>query len=218
MLRALDAPGEAGVIHRINWDLRYPIPAGMARGGGGGGGEEGGGGPSLVKPGAIQLPIPSHDIGPRGPHIAPGTFKVTLEIDGVAGESRTFEVRGDPSSAITLAQHKARETFVVDVMEVQAAVETLADDLATRRKAASGDAAARLQALEQRLIGVTGGRGGGGGGRGGAQPVRQRLGGLITGFVGSGARTAWPLRRPRCARRLPARRLIWPRSKGIKTP
>jgi photosystem II stability/assembly factor-like uncharacterized protein len=190
MLRAMDAPGEAGVIHRINWDLRYPIPAGMARGGGGGGGGEEGGGPSLVKPGAVQLPIPSHDIGPRGPHVAPGTFKVTLEIDGVAGESRTFEVRGDPSSAITLTQHKARETFMVDVMEVQAAVETLADDLATRRKAATGDAAARLQALEQRLIGVTGGRGGGGGGgRGGAQPVRQRLGGLITGFVGSGART-----------------------------
>ncbi len=74
-------------------------------------------------------------------------------------------------------------------MELQATVETLADTLATRRKAATGDAAARLQALEARLVGVTGGRGGGGGGRGGAQALRQRLGGLITAFVGSGART-----------------------------
>jgi len=34
----------------------------------GGGGEEGGGGggPGTEKPGVIQLPIPSHDIGPRG--------------------------------------------------------------------------------------------------------------------------------------------------------
>ena len=44
----------------------------------------------------VQLPIPSHDIGPRGPHVAPGTFKVTLEVDGVAAESRTFEVRAIP--------------------------------------------------------------------------------------------------------------------------
>jgi photosystem II stability/assembly factor-like uncharacterized protein len=194
-IRTIDCPTESGVIHRVNWDLRYPIPPGMARGpstgsgqaaGAGGGGEEGGG-PSLVKPGAVQLPIPSHDIGPRGPHVAPGTFKITLEVDGVAGESRMFEVRPDPASSVTLTQHKARETFVVEVMELQSKVEALAQDLASRRKAATGDAAARLQALEQRLVGVGGG--GRGSGRGGAQPVRQRLGGLITAFVGSGART-----------------------------
>ena len=101
MIRAIDGPGEAGVIHRVNWDLRYPAPAGRRRGGGGGG-EEGGGGASLAgtrSRESMQLPIPSHDIGPRGPHVAPGTFKVTLDVDGVAGESRTFEVRGDPASS-----------------------------------------------------------------------------------------------------------------------
>jgi len=150
----------------------------------------------------IQLPVPSHDIGPRGPHIAPGTFKVTLDVDGVAAESRTFEVRGDPASAITLTQHKAREAFEIEVMELQTKVEKLATDLRARRTAATlrepqgrpgqgrgatGDEAARLQALELRLVGGGGGRGGGRGG--GPQPVRQRLNGLISAFVGSGART-----------------------------
>jgi hypothetical protein len=101
---------------------------------------------------------------------------------------------------VTLAQHKAREAFEVEVMDLQAKVEALANDLRTRRTAATGEEAARLQALEQRLVGG-GGRGRGAGvaevggeasagtGGRGAQPVRQRLGGLITAFVGSGART-----------------------------
>jgi hypothetical protein len=121
--------------------------------------------------------------------VAPGTFKVTLEVDGVATESRTFDVRGDPASTITLAQHKAREAFVIEVLDLLAHVESLATDLRTRRTAASGEVATRLQALEQRLIGGAVGRGGGGGGGRGAQPVRQRLAGLSNAFVGSGART-----------------------------
>jgi photosystem II stability/assembly factor-like uncharacterized protein len=192
VVRELTGPGTAGAIHRVNWDLRFTIPAGMARAGGGGGGDEGGGGgfgPGTEKPGVIALPVPSHDIGPRGPHIAPGTFSVTLDVDGVAIESRSFEVRSDPVSSITAAQHKAREAFVIDVMDQLARIERLATDLQTRRAAASGDEASRLQGLEQRLAGGAGGRGGGGGGRGGSQPARQRLAGLINAFVGSGART-----------------------------
>jgi hypothetical protein len=134
--------------------------------------------------------------------VAPGPFKVALDVDGAVAESRTFEVRGDPGSTITLTQHKAREAFEIEVMDLLAKIETLASDLGKRRAAATGDAAARLRALEQRLIGGGGGRGRGAAsteeapaaapagptGRG-AQPVRQRLGGLITAFVGSGART-----------------------------
>src|SRR5262249_35758273 len=126
---------------------------------------------------------------------------------GVAAESRTFEVRADPASSISPAQHKAREAFEIEVMDLLARIETLAADLTKRREASTGDEAARLRAIEQRLVGA-GGRGRGAGapqagaaaggeeggaptgrGRGGAQPVRQRLGGLITAFVGSGART-----------------------------
>jgi photosystem II stability/assembly factor-like uncharacterized protein len=187
MIRGVSGPGEAGIIHRVNWDLRYPVPPGGARGGGGGG-EEGGGGGGILRPGAIQLPIPSHDIGPRGPHVAPGTFKVTLEVDGTATESRTFEVRNDPGSAVTLTQHKSRETFVVEVMDLMAKVEALGEDVSKRRTAASGADATRLQGLEVRLVGAPGGGRGNRGG-GGVQPLRQQLNGLITAFVGSGART-----------------------------
>jgi hypothetical protein len=197
VIREISGPAEAGAIQRVNWDLRYPVPVGTGRGGGGGGGGEegGGGGPGTQKPGVIQLPVPSHEIGPRGPHVAPGTFKVTLEVDGTPGESRTFEVRADPASGVTLAQHKAREAFVVEVMELLAKVEKLATDLRTRRTAATGDEATRLQALETRLVG---GAGSGRGGRGGAaasggpvpaQPVRTRLSALINAYVMSGART-----------------------------
>jgi hypothetical protein len=131
--------------------------------------------------------------------VAPGTFKVTLEVDGVATESRTYTVRADPASAVTLLQHKAREAFVVDVMDLQAKIERLVTDVRARRAAATGEEATRLQGLETRLVG------GGAGGRGGRgpstssgqaapapapiQPVRTRLSGLINAFVGSGART-----------------------------
>jgi len=193
VVRALEAPSTPGVIHRVNWDLRYPVPVGLGRGGGGGEEGGGGGGPGSQKPGVIQLPVPSHEIGNRGPHIAPGTFKVTLEVDGTAAGSQTFEVRADPASNVTQAQHKAREAFSVEVMDLLAKVETLAKDLSARRAAATGPDAARLQTIEQRLVGVGGGRGGRGGAIPGGpppvQPVRQRLSTLINAFVGSGART-----------------------------
>ena len=194
VIREISGPGDAGVIHRVNWDLRYPAPAGGGRGGGGGGGEEGGGGGGATRAGAVQLPIPAHEIGTRGVQVAPGSFKVTLEVDGVAAESRTFDVRADPASAVSLADHKLREAFVVEVMDLQAKVAKMSADLAARRAAASGDEATRLQALEQRLGGGGGGRRGGGAGAAGAgpapvQPVSPRLSTLLSPFTMSGART-----------------------------
>ncbi len=185
-VRELTGPVSASVIHRVNWDLRYPLPPGV----GGGGGDEGGG--DQQRPGAIALPIPSHEIGPRGPHIAPGKFTVTLEVDGQAVATQPFEVRADPASSITAAQHKARDAFVVEASELLQTIDTLANALHSRSAAASGEEAARLRALEVRLVGGGGGRGGrgGGGGRGGAvQPLRQRLAALLNAFTGSGART-----------------------------
>ena len=192
MVRDVSGPGDAGVMHRVNWDLRFAVPAGMAGRGGGGGGEEGGGG-GAPRAGVVQLPIPSHDINTRGPNVAPGTFKVTLEVDGVATESRTFEVRADPASNVTIAQHKAREAFVVEVMDLLAKIDKMVADLRTRRGAATGEEATRLQTLEQRLAAAGGGRGGRGGGAAGGpapiQPVRTRLSGLLNTFNMSGART-----------------------------
>jgi photosystem II stability/assembly factor-like uncharacterized protein len=197
VVRTLDGRGEAGVIHRVNWDLRYPVPVAIGRGGGGGEEGAGAGGPGSEKPGVVQLPVPSHEIGPRGPHVAPGTFKVSLEVDGTPVGAQTFDVRADPASSVTLAQHKAREAFSVEVMDLLARVETLSKEIAAKRAGATGAEATRLQALEQALVGAAGrgGRGGGGAsaavatGRPPIQPVRQRLSALMNAFVGSGART-----------------------------
>jgi photosystem II stability/assembly factor-like uncharacterized protein len=192
VVRELSGSGKAGAVQRLNWDLRYALPAGAGRGagaGGGGGDEMAPAG--LQRAGVIQLPVPSHDIALRGPHVAPGTFTVTLDVDGVAVGSRTFEVRPDPASSVTAAQHRAREAFVVEVMALQDKVEQLATDLRTRRTAATGDDATRLQAIEARLGVAGGGRGGRGGGRGAAGPpsVRQRLTTLLNPYLMSGART-----------------------------
>src|SRR4029079_4232820 len=66
VVRELNGSTETGTILRVNWDLRFAPPAGGGRGGGGGGGEEGGGGGGAARAGAVQLPIPAHDIRARG--------------------------------------------------------------------------------------------------------------------------------------------------------
>ena len=208
-IRELTGPTTPGALHRVHWDLRFPPPpGGGGRGGGGGGGgaggmgeEEAGGGAGGRGRGAVvQLPIPSREIASRAPAIAPGTFKVTMEVDGTVVESRNFEVRADPALPYTLAQHKAREAFIMEAMDLQARVDSLATALRARREAATGEEVARLQALETRLVGAApaagggrGGRGGGGGGGGrgggGPQPVRQRFAGFANWGGISGART-----------------------------
>ena len=40
-------------------------------------------------PSLPDLPIPTHDIGSRGPYVSPGTYKVTLDVDvGQVQEAR----------------------------------------------------------------------------------------------------------------------------------
>jgi photosystem II stability/assembly factor-like uncharacterized protein len=192
VITRVDGPTSPGVIHRVNWDLRFPLPPGLG-GRGGGGGEEGGGGggPGSEKPGQIQLPIPSHPIAQRGILVAPGTFKVALEVDGTVAGTRTFEVRSDPAAAVTLEQQKAREAVAIEISDLLTKVQSIATELTTRRASASGDAATKLQALQTRLVGAAGGgRGRGGGGRGaGPQPVRQQLSGVFGAMTVSGAQT-----------------------------
>jgi photosystem II stability/assembly factor-like uncharacterized protein len=198
VIRELDGSAKPGVMQRAVWDLRHvPPPASAGAGNfggeeGGGGGGGGGGAPSDSAAGRggrgggrgagggrgradapMQLPIPPHDIGLRGPYVAPGTFKVTLDVDGDT-MSRTFEVRADPGLNVTLVQQKAREAFLLDVQATQVKVEEMASDLRNRRAAATGDAATKLQALERRL---TAGR----------DAPRGRLGGIARAYNGNGA-------------------------------
>jgi hypothetical protein len=200
VIREFDGPAKPGVIQRAVWDLRHVPPpasagagnfgggeegggggggapadtaAGGGRGGRGGGGGRGAGGGRGRADGPVQLPIPSHDIGLRGPYVAPGTFTVTLDVDGDT-TSRTFEVRGDPGLNVTLLQHRARETFLLDVQATQVKVEEMATDLRNRRTSATPEQATTLQALERRL---TAGR----------DAPRGRLGGIARAYNGTGA-------------------------------
>jgi hypothetical protein len=202
-VREINGSGDAGQILRTNWDLRFAPPAG-GRGGGGGAapGEEGGPSTGSGRGGerVVQLPIPSHDINGRGPLVAPGMFKVTMEVDGVTAGSKTFEVRADPASNVPLAAHKAREQMVLDVAELNAKIDAIMKDIAARKTAAAGDPAKlqALQSLEARIGAGGGGRGGRGGPSAGSgqagrpapvPPVRTRLGGLLGNFTISGATT-----------------------------
>ena len=203
-IRELTGPTTAGVVQRINWDLRYPPGAG---GGGGGGGGEEAGGPPPADPAAggaagggrggrggrggaprdtrPALPIPAHNIGARGFYVSPGTYTVTMEVDGEK-QTRQFEVRGEPGSMVTLVDHKAREAFLVEAADVQAKLTAKTIEFRAKVAAATGAEATRLQAVAQQL-GLAGGGGRGRGGRGGGGPAAA-LAGLPGQWNGSGVR------------------------------
>jgi photosystem II stability/assembly factor-like uncharacterized protein len=151
VIRTIAGKAATGVIDRSVWDLRHePPPATPGRGGGGEGGEGGGDEAAGGRGGRPALPIPMHEIGNRGPYVSPGTYTVTLDVDGDT-TSRKFEVRADPELNVTLAQHKAREAFLLDVQAQQVKVEQLATDLRARRIGAKGADSTQLVALERRL-------------------------------------------------------------------
>jgi hypothetical protein len=173
VIREIAASGSPGVIHRASWDLRHAPPPAAAGAAGFGGGEEGGGGGGGGASIGQNLPVPAHDIGSRGPFVSPGTYRVTLDADGDT-TSRTFEVRSDPMLQVTLAQHKAREAFLLDVTDLQKRTENRAAELRTRRAALTGAEAERFAALERRL---TGGR----------ESARAKLATIARAYNGTGA-------------------------------
>ena len=190
VVRQLEGPGQAGRILRVNWDLRY-APATGGGGGFGGGGEEGGPPPGAGggRTSRQALPIPAHNIGPRGFYVSPGTYTVTMDVDG-AKSSRTFEVRGDPAMMETVADHKAREAFLLEVQEVQARLAAATTAFRTKLSSATGADSTRLAAIAAKyaLLPPVRGAGGGGGGftrpRGPAAALAQ----LPGSWNGSGAR------------------------------
>jgi hypothetical protein len=191
VVRELTGPSAPG-LHRVSWDLRHPPSGGGGMGAGMGGGEEGGPPPGagMARGGAARgdqrpaLPVPAHTIGPRGVTVAPGAFTVTLVVDG-AQQAQPFTVRADPALGIAQGDHEAREAFLLEVLDVQRRLQAATAPFRTRLAAATGEEAARLQDVAQRA-GLTsaagGGRGFGGGGPGAA------LGGIVSGYNGSGVR------------------------------
>jgi len=184
VIRELAGPRDAGMLHRVNWDLRYPPAAGggfafrapdemeppvpaAGAGGGAGGGPGGVGG----RGGATRaLPVPAHNIGPRGFYVSPGSYTVSMDVDGVVS-TRTFEVRADPAAMVSLADHKAREAFLLEAQEVHGKLTAATTALRARLAAASAADSARLMPLAQRL---------------GIQPAAARAAGAPGGGFGGG--------------------------------
>ncbi len=192
-VREFTAPTTVGVVQRVQWDLRWP----PAQSGGFGGGVAGGppagaGGMTRAATAARRpaLPIPVHNIGPRGYHVAPGMFTVTM-IAGRDTLRQQFTVRADPASDITLAEHQEREAFLLEVSETQAQYAARSAEFRTRLQAATGADAERLQAVAEELGLAAAAAGGGRGGRGGgARSPVAGLGQIISAYTGSGVRQA----------------------------
>lgn len=183
VVRELTGPVTAGNLHRVNWDLRWPTPTGGFGGRGGGGGEEGGdAGPTNGRP----LPIPAHNIGARGFYASPGKYTVVMDVDGEK-YTQQFEVRGDPTMMETVADHKARENFLLEAQDVQAKLTAATTAFRTKLAAAKGDDSTRMNAMALKLGLVQPAGRGGRGGRGGGGPAAA-LAGLPGQWNGSGAR------------------------------
>lgn len=192
VIRELGGPMTAGTLHRINWDLRYP-PASGGGFGGFRGGEEGMAPPGAPEGGAggraqgrVALPIPAHNIGARGFYVSPGTYTVTMDADGEKS-ARTFVVRADPMYKETLADHKAREAFLIEAQDVLAKITEATTALRAKLNGATGADSSRMNALAVRLgIAVAPGARPGGFGR--PRGPAAALAALPGAWNGNGAR------------------------------
>ena len=201
VIRELHGPVAPGVLQRINWDLRYPPAAGgfVLRGGeeGEAGPPPGAGGAGGRTPGRVALPIPAHNIGPRGFYVSPGRYTVTMDVDGEKS-AQTFEVRADPAMMVSLADHKAREAFLLEAQEVQVKLTEVTTVFRARLAAATAADSLRMNPLAVRIgiaatpalgAGGPGGPGGpGGGGFGRPRGPAAALAALPGAWNGNGAR------------------------------
>ncbi|HEV8363255.1 MAG TPA: hypothetical protein VGQ52_07035 [Gemmatimonadaceae bacterium] len=162
VVRSFSVPGEAGVIQRAVWDLRHDPPPFQ---------------PDTTLARRMSLPMPPHVTDDRGPFVSPGTYTVTIEAGGTK-VSQPVRVKGDPMLPITLVQHRERETFLLEVRELQRDAATMLNAIAARRR--QSDAAAdsvemnRLSAVQRRL-------------QVGNRSIVSRLNGLAGSFNGEGA-------------------------------
>jgi photosystem II stability/assembly factor-like uncharacterized protein len=144
------------------------VCGGGGEGGGGGGGRGGGG-------------------GNAGPHVAPGTYTVALQVDGRTVDTKPMRVLGDPAVTLTIAQRQRYNDIVSDLHEMQRTGTAVAYSLnalypqftqiSSNIGSAPAGAKTQFDALKQEFDAVrvkfgvplpaAGGRGGGGGGGGG---------------------------------------------------
>lgn len=185
VVRELTGPTTPGQLLRVNWDLRYPPPAGFGgRGFGPPSGEEGDAGSAPAR--QVALPIPAHNIGPRSFYVSPGTFTVTMDVDGVKSV-QTFTVRRDPTMMETDKDHQVREAFLLEAQDVQTQLTEATTAFRAKFATAKGADSTRMSAIAERYSLVPAAGRGGRGGRGGGGPAGA-LAQLPGAWNGSGAR------------------------------
>jgi hypothetical protein len=118
-VRTLEAPGSAG-IHEVIWDWRYDRPYEPVAGQGGGGRRGG---------------------TPQGPIVLPGTYTVSMEVDGQA-YSATVEIIAEPRRAMTRADRMARQDALMSLYTLAAPIYEATQ--AARRMGEQLDAAEEL--------------------------------------------------------------------------
>jgi hypothetical protein len=179
VIRELNGPATANQLHRVNWDLRYPpFTTAGARGGPPPGEAEDGSGARTA------LPTPAHNIGPRGFYVSPGKYTVTMDVDG-RQTKMSFDVRADPAMMMSVADHKAREEFLLDAQDVQVRLAAAISQFRARLAQASAADSAQLNAIAVKfnLLPPSGGSGF----RRPSGPLSE-LAGLAGAWNGSGAR------------------------------
>ena len=161
LVRTLHGPGAGGVVHRVVWDLRHePPPAGRGFAPPGAAGQQ-----TPEQQALPKLPRPST---PQGPWVSPGTYTVKIDAGG-AHASATVDVAGDPGKpGITLAQYRAREAFLLEVLDLQRTIARIEGE---------GNPPSALRQLAQRVNALAGDFNGGGARPGtlyGPTPAQQR--------------------------------------------
>jgi hypothetical protein len=113
-------------------------------------------------------PVP-RSLGARGAFVSPGTYTITLQA-GDARATETVRVLADPLLTLTVAQHKEREAFQLDLADMLGEIVAMSQQMAAMRR----DIAARRDAA------VTGSPA-----RQAAESSLERLTGVERSFVGS---------------------------------
>ena len=171
--RPLSALPVGAGMHRVTWDLHYQSLDSL--------------GPGPGRVGGPNLPIAAvgHNTvaSPTTPWVNPGTFTVTLIVDGKT-YSQTMAVKPDPrvkTPALSMQQvftlSKTTYYGAVDAQLASRQARSVRDQIASLKASASGAASDALTALDGKLEALAPapvpntGRGGRGGGRVGGPPA-----------------------------------------------
>ena len=129
-VREMIVPSAPGV-HRVNWDLRHPLPGSSAQW-------------QPHNEEGLARTIES-----RGHFVSPGSFRIVLDARGTTSE-QSLVVTGDPETPVTLAQYRAREQFLSEVLELGQELESVRDRL-SGQGGADAERAGRIAALDRAL-------------------------------------------------------------------